>query len=223
MDIVNKETLQKTQLRQIFSKDPNDLSSIRQRNVNLVEYARPQDRFSNKSFEQAWSLMNLESNEEWEIEVNYKTAKAELGHNEFKQRLQAKTAQNFTQLFLQVREAVSAYWSYIEKCDLRVRLNWITTDMCSGFHIDNNDYRLLCTLIGPGTIWLRQNDVNYEALENYDHCCIQRVGTSYQQVKTGSFVVIKGQRHPLNKGMGLVHKSPQIEEQRLKRLLLTIN
>ncbi|HAA11800.1 MAG TPA: hypothetical protein DCE41_08930, partial [Cytophagales bacterium] len=46
----------------------------------------------------------------------------------------------------------------------RLLLATVNTNMCRKFHTDLNDLRLLCTYSGPGTLWLREDNVNREAL-----------------------------------------------------------
>ena len=77
--------------------------------------------------------------------------------------------------------------------NLRVLLATVESNMCRKFHTDVNDIRLLCTYIGPGTVWLPDEAVNYEALkarkENDEIVLDQQ---HIQHVDTGDVVLLKG-------------------------------
>ena len=48
----------------------------------------------------------------------------------------------------------------------RFTLTTVNTNMCRRFHEDEVSLRLLCTYSGPSTLWLKENDVNRNALNS---------------------------------------------------------
>ena len=106
----------------------------------------------------------------------------------------------------------------------RLLLSTIDNNMCKRFHTDLNDLRLLCTYKGPGTLWLKENNVNRDALETLDgNESIVIDKKQIQQASTGSVVILKGGIYPKEGTKAAVHMSPSIEESGEKRLLLRID
>lgn len=106
----------------------------------------------------------------------------------------------------------------------RLLLTTVSTNMCRKFHTDINDLRLLCTYIGPGTLWLPDQAINQKAIQ------VGRVSNNeelvtdeqhIQQVRTGDVVFLKGALYP--DANPILHRSPTIEENGEKRLLLRID
>lgn len=108
--------------------------------------------------------------------------------------------------------------------DLRLSLSTVNTNMCRRFHTDVNDLRLLCTYVGPGTLWLPNDAVNDNAIRGHDHHApIERSPEDVQQVGTGHVVILKGALYPGDPVSACVHRSPTIEETGQQRLLLRID
>ena len=106
----------------------------------------------------------------------------------------------------------------------RLLLSTVNTNMCSRFHTDMNDLRLLCTYSGPGTVWLSENNINRDALETYgDNETIVKDKSQINYAKTGAVVLLKGAVYPLKGTKAIVHRSPTIEETGMSRLLLRID
>ena len=94
--------------------------------------------------------------------------------------------------------------------------------MCRKFHTDINDLRLLCTYIGPGTLWLPDEAVDLKALQKGgDEQALVVDEQQIQQVSTGDVVILKGALYP--EANPILHRSPSIEESGEKRLLLRID
>lgn len=104
----------------------------------------------------------------------------------------------------------------------RLLLTTVNTNMCRKFHTDMNDLRLLCTYIGPGTLWIPDEAIDQEALkgkEKNEDLIIDL--KQIQQVFTGDVVILKGALYP--EANPILHRSPTIEENGEKRLLLRID
>ena len=92
----------------------------------------------------------------------------------------------------------------------RLSLESISTDMCRKFHADMNQLRLLCTYVGPGTLWL-PDDIQKDVISKDE----------IQQVKTGNIALLKGKLYPTDEP--IFHRSPGIETLNERRLLLRID
>ncbi|MGH1338962.1 MAG: DUF1826 domain-containing protein [Aureispira sp.] len=104
----------------------------------------------------------------------------------------------------------------------RIFFSTIATNMCRRFHTDVNNLRLLCTYHGPATLWLPDEIVNrsaYQLGEDNDRWITNP--KLIQQANTGDILLLKGLLHP--NGKAVFHRSPSIEEQGNKRLLLRID
>jgi len=115
-------------------------------------------------------------------------------------------------LFKQITKATS----------FKVLLATIDSNMCRKFHTDMNDLRLLCTYVGPGTLWLPDEAVNRKALQT--RCTNQDIvldNNLIQQVNTGDIAILKGALYP--EANAVLHRSPTIETTGEKRLLLRID
>ena len=92
---------------------------------------------------------------------------------------------------------------------LRLRLEAITGDACSKFHIDAVTTRLVCTYRGPGTQY-----------------CFSADGTNSSNifdVPTSSPIVMRGTLWPTKERSGFLHRSPPIEGSGKPRLLLVLD
>ena len=92
---------------------------------------------------------------------------------------------------------------------LRLRLQAITGNACSKFHIDAVTTRLVCTYRGPGTQY-----------------CFSADGTNSSNifdVPTSSPIVMRGTLWPTKERSGFLHRSPPIEGSGKTRLLLVLD
>ena len=92
---------------------------------------------------------------------------------------------------------------------LRLRLEAITGNACSKFHIGAVTTRLVCTYRGPGTQY-----------------CFSADGTSSTNifdVPTSSPIVMRGTLWPTKERSGFLHRSPPIEGSGKTRLLLVLD
>ncbi len=101
-------------------------------------------------------------------------------------------------------------------------LTTVNTDMCRRFHTDINDLRLLCTYVGPGTLWVPDEVVDFESFSSKRDDPEKYLDPQQiQRVQTGDVAILKGALYP--EAEPILHRSPAIEEQEEKRLLLRID
>lgn len=104
----------------------------------------------------------------------------------------------------------------------KVLLSTIETDMCSRFHTDINELRLLCTYSGPATLWLPEEGENRPAyMAGKSNKQIIQNPELIQQANTGDVLILKGALYP--NANAVIHRSPAIQKKGEKRLLLRID
>ena len=92
--------------------------------------------------------------------------------------------------------------------------------MCRKFHTDINDLRLLCTYVGPGTLWLPDEAIDRNMLTaSTQELLIEE--QHIQQVATGDVVLLKGAL--FENSNPILHRSPAIEASGATRFLLRID
>ncbi len=92
---------------------------------------------------------------------------------------------------------------------LRLRLEAITGNACSKFHIDAVTTRLVCTYRGPGT--------------QYSFSADDSVPSNIFDVPTSSPIIMRGTLWPTKEKSFLLHRSPPIEGSGQTRLLLVLD
>jgi len=128
----------------------------------------------------------------------------------------------YVSLFEDISEIVKLFEKTTQASSFRLLLATVSTNMCSRFHTDINEIRLLCTYIGQGTLWLPEEAINQKALRTRGtNQEIVKNEELIQQVPTGDIVLLKGALYP--EANPILHRSPSIEKNGEKRLLLRID
>lgn len=104
-----------------------------------------------------------------------------------------------------------------------VRLEKIANDNCRLFHIDHVPVRLISTYCGPGTEWLRNEDVRRAGLGKGSDELVKQPGAVIQRFRPGWIGLLKGERYQGNRGGAIVHRSPSIAGTGTSRLLLRMD
>lgn len=105
----------------------------------------------------------------------------------------------------------------------------IAHDKCRKFHTDYVTVRLLCTYAGPGTEWIRNEDVVRHNLARTDvdveaaNQSVLRAPDVVNHCPTGDVLLLKGDLFDGNHGAGAVHRSPPIKQHGLHRLLFKLD
>jgi len=125
-------------------------------------------------------------------------------------------------LFADVAELLKLFERTAKASSFRLLLTTVRTNMCRRFHTDINDLRMLCTYVGPGTLWLPDTFVNREAYHaEGSNTDIVEEASQIQQAGAGDVVLLKGALYP--EANPILHRSPSIEEKGENRLLLRID
>ena len=125
-------------------------------------------------------------------------------------------------LFADINQLIALFAKVTKADTFRLLLATIESNMCSRFHTDINNLRLLCTYVGQGTLWLPNQAVNYNAVKtrgsNEEMVTDQQL---IQQVSAGDVSILKGALYP--DANPILHRSPSIENSGQNRLLLRID
>lgn len=122
-----------------------------------------------------------------------------------------------------------SYGALLERRHLHGQLAVVAHDACRKLHVDNVSIRLLCTYAGPGTQWVRNEDVVRENLARIDvdleeaNRSVLRHVDAVRQCKAGDVLLLKGEAFRRNRGFGAVHRSPPIAARGLRRLVFKID
>lgn len=110
-----------------------------------------------------------------------------------------------------------------EASAVEIELRVLTDAHCTRFHADYNHSRLLCTYLGPGTLWTPHHNVLWCQDENPP--CLQglRDPARVRQMPAFAVGLLKGRLHPHMQGYGQVHRSPELPPGVPYRLLLKID
>ena len=131
---------------------------------------------------------------------------------------------NYPKLLKDINNLLVLFKSASGSKKFQLLLATINKDMCKKFHMDNNHLRMLCTYMGPGTLWLKEDNINREALNAYKtnkHIVINE--NNIEQTNTGAVTILKGATYSKEETNAIVHRSPSIEKNGEKRLLLRID
>ncbi len=122
-----------------------------------------------------------------------------------------------------IRELATLFQSLAGARPVTLRLETTDGDGCRRFHVDRTRLRLLCTYRGPGTEWLRNEQVDRHALAHFKpNEDILRHGAPgrFEPFWVG---VMKGELFPGNAGNALVHRSPPVAGTDRTRVLMCLD
>ncbi|GFM88704.1 hypothetical protein PSCICO_41030 [Pseudomonas cichorii] len=115
---------------------------------------------------------------------------------------------------------VSAYACLLGAECVGLRLRALDKAMCPRFHVDHVPVRLVTTYAGIGSQWLKENAIDRKQLGSPE--AEPQDPSRFQQIHCGEVALLKGERWSGNEGLGLVHRSPQLERNE-RRLILTLD
>ena len=123
-----------------------------------------------------------------------------------------------------IRGLITEFSSICNNSNLSLFFGVVDTNMCSRFHTDVYELRMISSYCGQGTQWLTEDNVNFDALTSLkgNEDIVYRED-DIQQLGEQDVAIMKGELYPNSKVSGVVHKSPAIESQKLKRLMLRVD
>ena len=193
-----------------IGKTPSALESIHQQDVNIAIY----ERDTSKLKAEIDSL--LEQNIERRAKGDIDTILGEI--------TQAIKPEKHSLIIEDIKALLHLFQEVSQAKSIRLLLATVNVNMCRKFHTDVNDMRMLCTYSGPGTLWLKEDNINRDAMNAAGlNEAIVLDQDKIQQVETGAAILLKGALYPKEGTRAVVHRSPTIEESGQKRLLLRID
>lgn len=127
-----------------------------------------------------------------------------------------------TELINFVKTLASNFADITDSPDMGISLEKVEGDLCKYFHCDMNHLRLVYPLLGPGTLYLNEDNVERRFLGKGSNENVVKDPTKINQVPPKTISLLKGQGHPSAHGLAIVHASPPINRMVDKRVLLRI-
>jgi hypothetical protein len=106
---------------------------------------------------------------------------------------------------------------------LRLWFATVSDSMCRLFHTDAVALRLLCTYLGPGTLWVEEDNVNWDRMDEPSNEARVRDLAQVQQCAPFEVAILKGGMYDHNEGQAVLHRSPTVAEAGASRVLLRLD
>lgn len=112
--------------------------------------------------------------------------------------------------------------------EVAIRIVRLTRAMCPRFHTDKIPCRLVTTYQGAGTEWLGNESIQRDFLGRGANGKPDKVSglikpnAVIQQLAPFDVAILKGDAWPGNEGLGLVHRSPECDENQ-PRVIMTLD
>ena len=203
-------TLSKEKINWCIGKSSKILEKIHEEQINITIYERDVNHM-------AYEIKEILHND-----LNFKAT----GNIDYiiKELHKIPNVDNYKLIIDDIVFLLNQFKEISEVVSFKLLLAIVDNDMCRRFHTDLNYIRMLCTYSGPGTLWLSENNLNREALDDLEsNNSIVINNNSINQVRTGSVAILKGGLYPRKGTKAIVHRSPNIQESQQKRLLLRID
>ncbi len=129
-------------------------------------------------------------------------------------------------LSVDIAQIVDMFCCLFELKRVGLRLAVLSRAMCPRFHVDRVPCRLVTTYQGAATQWLPNRVLDRTKLGHGNgglpdnESGLYTSSNDIQALSTGDIALLKGESWEGNQGLGLVHRSPDIER---PRLLLTLD
>ncbi len=123
---------------------------------------------------------------------------------------------------------VDMFATLFEQKRVGLRLTVLSKAMCPKFHVDMVPCRLVTTLDGPATEWIKHENVDRSKLGTGSKDLSDELSGLYstpndiEQLMAGDVALLKGGGWFNNENAGLVHRSPALSNND-KRLILTLD
>ena len=195
----------------VEASGPPALTRIHEAGINLAIWQRPVDA----SLQQA-TVALTQQGDDWRCALHRVEAHALREHgpllrNLLPERLRVFAPAACNALLADVSRLVGFYLDATSEPLLDVSLARLTVPQCPRFHTDHVGVRMLHTWCGPGTEWLRNEDVDRRALRARNRTDAPPVRSPRFQVqRVGAFALalLRGSAASGNQSNGIVHRSP---------------
>lgn len=202
----------------ISSHLPTVLTDIYREETNIVVWERePSETLTKASAHVVKTKPNLQISAIFSPQSAYTTIHENLG-----------STQEAAPLCEDIAQLVDMFCCLFDLKKVGLRLASLNNAMCPRFHVDNVPCRLVTTYWGEATQWLPHHLVDHSKLGAGSHGKRDEKSGLFdraidiRQLMYGDVALLKGEMWDGNSGAGLVHRSPQLEDD-CHRLLLTLD
>lgn len=114
------------------------------------------------------------------------------------------------QKFLNDIDNTVKYFSQLSELrNIEVLFGIVNTTQCPLFHYDSNYLRLICSYKGKGTLWLENNNVNFDVFGKKSNDKIVKDKSKINSVDEYDIAILKGTKFHKNNS-AVIHKSPEL-------------
>ena len=202
----------------IFSNKPTILSRIYEDNINMSVWRR---KLNHEIRQASKHITEKEPHLRATIKVTPKNAITLI-------EKKIDNVKETAPLVYDVSSLVERFCKLFEIKDAILKLTVLHESMCPRFHVDSLPCRLITTYTGKATEWLQHEYVNRNRLGTGNRGKPDDKSGLFKSVKdinrlaTGDVAIMKGENWIDNKGRGLVHRSPYVDNGN-SRLLVSLD
>lgn len=200
----------------VISNDVEQLEDIQRADINISIWERPVNPEMNQWLEQ-FKESDFKS---FNLHTTSQTFKGDFENALI--NYQNSSPLGFQSLLEDADMLLQAFAKITQKTNFRIYWAIVRNGMCRRFHTDANTLRLLCTYMGPGTQWVKPDNIDYDI----PHCKGNEMiinEDEIQQTKPFDVVILKGALHAERDTPPILHRSPPIESETEKRILFRID
>jgi len=202
---------------QVLSNNWSERSSILDDSVNLFEWKRNLDKSVTRYLE---GLLAMSPKD---IRGIVDTANLSEQLENLRKYWDEAALPTGDEFWNDVRLIAYDFLKFSEKRRGKLHLKVVDNNACSKFHVDGYRLRLFTTYYGPGTEWLPEEAVKRHELGTTNERIISDPN-KIRQLGTGHVGILKGiLPYRSSTVKGIVHRSPEISQTNLKRIILRID
>lgn len=203
--------------RQVLSRSWEDRHDILSSDVNLFCWNRHLDKTIVDCLERGI--------DHWpqQVRVLIHRTELDLGINTIREHWPGPEDHGLDLFWEDIARLAYDFLAFSEDGSGTLHLKVVHNDACTKFHLDGYNLRLFTTYFGPGTEWLPEKAVNRAALGTSNDRIVKDT-SQIRRMKPFEVGILKGEiqgHQQLSKG--IVHRSPELQFQGQKRIILRID
>jgi len=129
----------------------------------------------------------------------------------------------YEKLIVDIENIVTNFCKLTKAKKIDLYFSPVNHTKCPIFHSDFNYLRLVCTYYGEGTLWLTNDNVNFNKIGCGDNNQIVKNIKIVQKMNEFEIGILKGAKFPDNISHPIIHRSPTINETGKIRVLLKLD
>ena len=195
-------------MQHLISDQVSDLTKIYSKDIELVSISRSKSEELSSAAKQI-----LRTNMNAEVKWQQRTKDQDLPTKRLSESL--KNDKAVIMLAKEISSTNEILYGLLGCNEIEVRLTTLSSPMCPKFHADAVVCRMLTTISGIGTEWIREEDVDREILNDLEHDGDPlKTAKAVQHLEPLALSLLKGGRWQRGFG-GVVHRSPHDTGMRL--------